>query len=1020
MSIESFNKVIFSNASKFTNEDGKIALRQYSDDLVLYSSFDSTQNATFAKCNIYPLIEGNTEICDSGVFAQYVKLNSASITYNSINFDTFTDQGCVKFRISPKFNNGYGQQYFKATSVEELNSIPSISKKKYKFGGGSLNLTGNSRKYIKYSSQNISSLAQKGSINFFVSFDYLNAPTSDLTFFDIKNSTDNTNRIVLTHNTDGKIYLKIYDQTADEKINISFDYLPQDHDFHYIEVNFDLNEGITQVFLDGVQYGTASLITATRTLNNEDLYLGNISDFYIDDFAIFTEPQHDNNFIPRDLALEGNEENLIIYASYNTSTSLLTGEEKNPLDVYPSNSEYAFDLYIDEIFNKTVLINIEENDTLQIISGKIDAQLEPANPDNREAYSEYNGRIKIRARNKGAKIEIKENTNYGNLVNLLGGVENPLLPNGPEEDTIIFSAKDIEIIHTRNSEIVLKFYENEVLKVNENLGIWNNEYNEWYAFELDFNKAIYQFFIDGNLISVGKTGFSRKFNDNYIRISSGNSIYGFDELIVYDVPHNFSDYEVETRSLTPYPTDDPYIDVEFGKGFTENQITGLDIIGSSGLSFTVKIGDTPYYYFNGAWRISDNSYSQSSSLAITEANFNTLYFDPENEITFRVFFDSDGFTPQWLDKIEILQDTNGLYPASIIGTQDLTNPVDLSENYLITIITDQGSDTVDLRSAAEDPTNVSMDEIKQAIDEAQIPGLDQAMDDGHGHLLLQTTTLGDDAYIAVQSPLTNNAVPIVWGEDSESSGEVDDKVFMDYSGLEDIIVKRLGSPTVPVELTKDQLDICVDQAIYWYNYYRNSRENRVIVELKGNDKDGYEIPKCVGSQDNILDIVFRPVFPFSYYMNLSASGDSFFANVFLQTFFQNSSAFSDFLSDFYTMSSAVKDVANILGKNQVWYIYNNKIFINPKVHGHARVGIIYRSSLSADELLNNIHVQDLAYAFALQILGTIRSTYGGTIPVGSENLTMPGESLIERGKTYFEEKKKELQSLEEPLFLSWF
>ena len=169
-----------------------------------------------------------------------------------------------------------------------------------------------------------------------------------------------------------------------------------------------------------------------------------------------------------------------------------------------------------------------------------------------------------------------------------------------------------------------------------------------------------------------------------------------------------------------------------------------------------------------------------------------------------------------------------------------------------------------------------------------------------------------------------------------------------------------------------------------------------------------------------MDVVFRPVFPFTYYMSLSGEGDSFFANVFLQTFFQNSSAFSDFLSDFYVMSSAVKDVANILGKNQVWYIYNNKIYISPKTYGQARVGIIYRSSLSADELLNNIHVQDLAYAMALQILGTIRATYGGTVPVGSENLTMPGESLIERGRTYFEEKKKELQSLEEPLFLSWF
>lgn len=1021
MSSENFNKVIFSDKEKFENIEGKIALRKYSDDLVLYSSFDSTPNATYTKCNVYPVIDGSVIIEDSGVFAQYAKLSSASLTYNPVNFDTFKDQGCVKFRLQTRFNNGYGQQYFKATTVEEVNSIPSISKKKYKFGGGCLNLTGNSRKYVKYDAQNISSLVQKGSIGFFVAFDYLNEPTAELTFFDIKNDENNNNRIVLTHNTDGKIYFKIYDQTAQEVININFDYLPQDHNFHYIEANFDLNEGVTEVYLDGIQYGVVSSVTATRTPDGENLYIGNTSDFYIDDLGIFTEPQHDGNFIPRDLALEGTERDLIVYASYNVSTSLSTGEDLNPIDIYPDNSEYAFDLYLDGAFLKTVVINISENDSLDNIAGKINAQLVTPNPDNQEVYGEFDGeRVRLRARHKGAKVEIEENTNYGNLVNLLGGVDEPFLPNGPEEDTVIFSAKDIEIVHTKNSEIIIKFYDGETLKVNDNVGVWSNEYNTWYAFELDFNKTIYQFFIDGELVSVGKTGFTRTFNDNYIQISSGNTIYGFDELIVYDRPHNFSDYEVEEYSLTPYPTDDPYIDVEFGKGFADGQITGLDVVGTSGLSFIVNVGGTPYYYFNGAWRVSDNTYSQSSSLAVTEANFNTLYFDPENEVTFRVFFDSDGFTEQWLDKIEILKDTEGLYPATIIGTKDLTNPVDLSEDYLITIITDQGEGTIDLRTAAEDPENVTMDEIKQAIDEAQIPGLDQAMDDGHGHLLLQTTTLGDDAYIAVQSPDSNNAVPIVWGDDSESSGEIDDKVFMDYSGLEDIITQRLGAPTVPVELTEDQLRICIDQAIYWYNYYRNSRENKVTVELKGNDRDGYEIPKCVGSQDNILDIVFRPVFPFSYYMNLNAGGDSFFANVFLQTFFQNSSAFSDFLSDFYVMSSAVKDAANILGKNQTWYIYNNKLWITPKVNGQARVGIIYRSSLSADELLNNIHVQDLAYAFALQILGTIRATYGGTIPVGSENLTMPGESLIERGRTYFEEKKKELQSLEEPLFLQWF
>ena len=1023
MSIENFKKVTFSDQKKFDNIDGKICLRSYSDDLMLYSSFDSTLNAMYAKCNIYPGVEGSATPEDSGVFAQYARLSSASITYNKSNFDEFKDQGSIKFRLSPKFNNAFGEQSFKATSLLEVNSIPSISKSRYKFGGGSLNLTGNATKYVQYAPENILELVQKGSISFFVAFNYNGIPNVEKTFFDIRNSSDNANRIILTHNTDGKIYFKIYDQTALEKVNVNFDYLPTDKNFHNIEVDFDLNEGNTRVFFDGVQYGSIDSATATRVVDDCSLFVGGVSDFYIDDFAIFTQPQNEDNFTPREYALSGGEENLIVYADYNSTISLDKGVTKAEVAYYPDNSEYAFDLYVDDAFYKTIVINVTDKDTFSSLAGKINAQLNVV-PREAEAQA-LDDELKIVSTNKGAEINIEENTDYGNFVNLMGGVYPAYMPNAPLTDTVIFSSdnpehkNEIQLIHTTYSELILKMYDsNGVLRVDDNLGIFSNEYNEWFAIELDFNASIYQLFIDGKLFGFGKTGFSRGAGNSFT-ISSGESVYGFDELIIYNEPQHFSDYDVEEYALTPYSTEDPYIDVEFGKGFSENQIKGINILGTSGLSFIIKVGETPYYYFNGAWRVSDNTYSQSTSLAVTEANFSSLYFDTESDLTFRVFFDSDGFVEQWLDKIELLIDTTGLYPATLIGTKDLTEPVDLSEDYLITITTDQGSATVDLRTAAEDPEHVTMDEIKQAIDEAQIPGLAEAMDDGHGHLMLQTTTLGDDAYLAVTSPDSNNAVPIVWGEDSETSGDIDDKVFMDYSGLRNIILARLGSPTVPVELTDEQVDICIDQAIYWYNYYRNSRENRVMVELKGNDKDGYEIPECVGGQDNILDVIFKPMFPFSYYLTVG-NGDNFFSNMFMQTFFLNQSGFNDFLSDFYCLSSALKDYANILGKNQVYYIYNNKIYINPKVRGQARVGIIYRSALSADELLNNIHVQDLATYKAMSILGQVRSTFGGQVQVGDTTLNMPAQELIQRGDTLFAEKINKLQSLEEPLFLSWF
>jgi hypothetical protein len=718
--------------------------------------------------------------------------------------------------------------------------MPAIDTTKSKFGGASLSLTGNEVKNVVYDIRNLSTLTQLGSISFFSAFNYIGIPAENISLVDIYNGTNDNNRIRIYHSSDGKIYFEIYDQTGTKQVNINFAWSSADTNFHHFEINFNLNDGETKAFVDGSQYGSTSSAIATRTsMATGGVYLGSgetsITNCYLDDFVILDEILHFSNFTPRTISFDVAETGLILFARFDTTFNLNVGEYIAPISISPSSNDYGFALYINDVLWEMadIFLTLEPTDEMSDIFNKIALGITHVNPILTEAIAEQlpEGNIRIRTKYEGALIRIEEPSSGRSLLDLLGGVSAPQIPNGPVSDTTIFSLNDgtdndrIDIIHTTDSSIYLKMYDSAgTIKVNQSCGIWNNENNTWYAFELNFNSSIFQFFLDGSLKSVGITGFTRLSTGNLI-VSSGSTNYKFDELIIYNLYKHSGIYSVEDYSLTPYASDSPYADILFGSGFYENEVQGLNIFGSSGLTFAVKMANTWYYYYSGAWRVSNGSLAQTSVASIVESKFKDLYFNENNEITIRIYFTSNGLVEQWLDKIEIIEDKTANHPAIINGTVDLTNPVDLSTNYNVTITTEKGTLEVDLSSAAVDPSAVTLEEIKQAIDDALVPGLAPATDDGAGHLILLTSSGGTDSFISIINGSIDDALAIVFGEETADTGEFVENVFLDYSPLYDWVRRRLGAPLVPVELTDEQLNDCLNDALYWYNYYRNSREN---------------------------------------------------------------------------------------------------------------------------------------------------------------------------------------------------
>jgi hypothetical protein len=553
-----------------------------------------------------------------------------------------------------------------------------------------------------------------------------------------------------------------------------------------------------------------------------------------------------------------------------------------------------------------------------------------------------------------------------------------------------------------------------VLKVDVDTGIWSNSSLSYNEFELSWNNSIGQLFINGKLKSVFITGFEREnVSTNLVVAGIDNTIFHkLDELIIRNVYGHNVDYTPTTIQLTPYYSENPYVDVFFGDGFKESEVKDLILtVSETGTNFVVKIANTWYYYFSGAWRTSNGTYSQSSSADVFESNFADLFFNENYDLDVRIYFDSDGYSNVWIDEISIIIEEGDAASAYITGVVILDGTVDLSQDYLVEITTDLGPQEVDVSSAALDVNAVTLAEIKQSIDDASVPGLSAATDDGNGRLVLKSSSSGNEAIVAIDHASVDSALELIW--DSEGSTDIgeDEEIVgenSDFSELYRFIRAKLGAPLVPVELTDEQLDDCISSAVYHYNKWRNFKESVEFVTLTGNPRVGYDIPIVVGGEENITDIVFTPRYPINYY-----SGTSLMSNIYIQQIFNNGDTIAN-ATDYNISLIAQKDLDIIMATEIRYEFMNKKIFLSPTPPSSVNVGIKYKTSLSLSEIVNSQSIKDFTLAEAKITLGTIRSTFGNQIPGGDGMLQLNGSELKSEGTTEKEALKQSWKTSTNP------
>ena len=100
-------------------------------------------------------------------------------------------------------------------------------------------------------------------------------------------------------------------------------------------------------------------------------------------------------------------------------------------------------------------------------------------------------------------------------------------------------------------------------------------------------------------------------------------------------------------------------------------------------------------------------------------------------------------------------------PAKVIGTVDLSNGVDLSEERYLRLVID-GTHLKEIDCAGPDLVNTTLDQISNAINKAFAPDPPVASHDGH-YLTLTSPTTGFNSSIAFQQPAAQDATAHLFG-----------------------------------------------------------------------------------------------------------------------------------------------------------------------------------------------------------------------------------------------------------------
>lgn len=232
--------------------------------------------------------------------------------------------------------------------------------------------------------------------------------------------------------------------------------------------------------------------------------------------------------------------------------------------------------------------------------------------------------------------------------------------------------------------------------------------------------------------------------------------------------------------------------------------------------------------------------------------------------------------------------------------------------------------------------------------------------------------------------------------------------LMDEDQLKEWILRQLGAPLIKVEITKEQLEDCVEMGKRWFSAKKGLPRSTAFQVLDGLNE--YDLPDDV---DKVFDVVFstNPLdlsLVFSPYLmqDEKVPYDVFAAP-----------RAAGVYSSLAQTIQYIETVKRILGADLDWRQEGRKLYIFPIPKNATSIRIEYKAkTFDAVELEERDHdlLKRYALAMAKKIVGRIRSKYD-SFPTAQGTASLDGQALLDEASIEVDKLEEEISDSAGPM-----
>lgn len=221
------------------------------------------------------------------------------------------------------------------------------------------------------------------------------------------------------------------------------------------------------------------------------------------------------------------------------------------------------------------------------------------------------------------------------------------------------------------------------------------------------------------------------------------------------------------------------------------------------------------------------------------------------------------------------------------------------------------------------------------------------------------------------------------------------------------ILRRLGAPTVKVELDEARLEECIEDAVRWFSAKKGVKRYTYMDIYSGQTE--YPLDEDI---DTVLDVAFQvpPMDIGSVFAPFLLPDQQLPYNVFAAP--ESAGLYSN-----YTQTlSYVEQAKRVLGAEMEWRQEDRVLLIFPATKNQGKIRVEYKShSFTLEQLNERDHdlVKRYALALAKRDLGIVRRKWVSGFPGAQGASQLDGQMLVQ-------EADQEIEKLDEEISQSGF